>query len=656
VVSIAERAADAPLIPRARLYGDPTRAQGRISPDGRWLSWLAPRDGVRNIWVAPASDPVRVRALTAETVRPIGNHFWAPDSSMVLFFNDRGGDEDYLLYGVNLATGAERTFTPYKKTRAMVVATSRRVKDRILVGLNNRDPRWHDVYSLDLASGALALVFENDGYAGFWADKSLTLRLASRSREDGGSDFFRVSNRIAEAEPVASVSLEDAMSTAPVGFTTDGKTLYWTDSRGRDTAALVAQEFASGSSTVLASDPRADIGGILTDPETGVVEAYAVTYLRTEWTGLDPRAGADLAYLKAELKGDIHVVSRTDADDAWIVVVDPVNAPSSTYRYDRVAKSLTRLFDSYPELAGATLAAMVPHEIHARDGLTLVSYLTLPPGSDPEGKGRPDRPLPMVLLVHGGPWGRDACGYNPDHQWLANRGYAVLSVNFRGSTGFGKTFLSAGDREWAAKMHDDLIDAVDWAVNAGIAAADKVAIMGISYGGYAALVGVTFTPETFACGISIVGPSNLNTLLETIPPYWASMRHMFRKRIGDPATEEGRQLLRDRSPLTRVDAITKPLLIGQGANDPRVKQAESEQIVGAMAGKAIPVTYILFPDEGHGFARPENRIAFIAAAEQFLAACLGGRTEPIGDAMKASSAIVRHGAEFTPGLAEAMSR
>jgi dipeptidyl aminopeptidase/acylaminoacyl peptidase len=289
-------------------------------------------------------------------------------------------------------------------------------------------------------------------------------------------------------------------------------------------------------------------------------------------------------------------------------------------------------------------------ELTSRDGLTLPSYLTLPPGSDSDADGVPDSPVPMVLLVHGGPWARDGYGYNATHQWLANRGYAVMSVNFRGSTGFGKNFINASNLEWSKKMHDDLIDAVEWAVNEGIAPRDQVAIMGGSYGGYATLVGLTFTPETFACGVDIVGPSNLETLLSTIPPYWAPLISQFHDRMGNPNTEEGLALIKEASPLYKADRITKPLLIGQGANDPRVNQAESDQIVAAMEERGIPVTYVVYPDEGHGFAKPTNNIAFNAVTENFLAACLGGRAEAIGDTLGASTAEIVTGAEFVEGL------
>jgi dipeptidyl aminopeptidase/acylaminoacyl peptidase len=656
-VSWAEKAAapQAPLIERTALFGNPSRVAGKLSPDGKWLAWIAPRDGVLNVWVAPAGQPGQAKALTAEKQRPIREYFWAPDSSSVLYVNDRGGDENFLLYKVGVQGGEPQPLTPFQKTRVEIVGTSVHVKDRILIGVNNRDARWHDVYSVDLKSGKLTEVFENKGgYAGFLADEGLVLRVATKARPDGGMDYYRIEQGKVAAEPFVSVGLDDSLTTQPIGFTADGGTLYWLDSRGRDTAALIAQDVASGKTTVLAQDAKADIDNALVDPATGKVQAYSVQYLKPEWVALDPAVKDDLAFLVQQLKGNVRIGSRTDADDFWTVTVDPVVKPSATYLYDRKAKKLSQLFVSRPELEKATLVPMYPEEIRTRDGLTEVSYLTLPAGSDKAHPGRPDKPLPMVLFVHGGPWGRDVYGYNSYHQWLANRGYAVLSVNYRGSTGFGKKYIAAGDLEWGRKMHDDLIDAVQWAVKNRITDADKVAIMGGSYGGYATLAGLTFTPEAFACGVDIVGPSNLATLLKTIPPYWEAGKAQFYKRMGDPTTEEGRKLLHDRSPLFKADAIKRPLLIGQGANDPRVNQAESDQIVKAMAAKNIPVTYVLFPDEGHGFARPENSIAFNAVAEQFLGKCLSGRVEPIGGALKASSAKVPHGKEFVPGLPQAV--
>ncbi|MCW2338423.1 dipeptidyl aminopeptidase/acylaminoacyl peptidase [Sphingobium sp. B2D3A] len=654
VPATASFAQDAPIIERQRLFGNPDRAQLRVSPDGKYLSWLAPRDGVMNIWVAPADNPDQAKPMTAEKDRPIGVHYWTADSAMLLYVQDKGGDENYLLYGVDVATGVEKLLTPFEKTRVMIVGTSTTISDRILVGINNRDERWHDVYSLNLKTGALTEVIRGDGYAGFLADNNLVLRMALRPNAEGGYDFFRVTNNVVEDKPLSRTTLEDALTTQPAGFTTDGKTLYWLDSRGRDTAALIAQDVTTGKSQVLAANDKADVGGAMADPVTGEIEAYSVEYLTTEWTAIDPDVGQSLAWLRERLKGDFQVTSRTRDDTVWTIYNDPVTAPAAAWLYDRKKGELTKLYVSRPDLEGAPLVPMHAREIPARDGLTLVSYLTLPPGSDANGDGVPDKPAPMVLLVHGGPWARDSFGYNSYHQWLANRGYAVLSVNFRGSTGFGKSFITAGNLQWGLKMHDDLIDAVDWAVSKGITAKDKVAIMGGSYGGYATLAGLAFTPDAFACGVDIVGPSNLETLLNTIPPYWTAGIEQFHQRMGNPNTPEGLALLKAASPLHKAGQISKPLLIGQGANDPRVKQAESDQIVEAMKANNIPVTYVLYPDEGHGFAKPQNNIAFNAITESFLSACLGGRAEPIGATVKESSAKVLAGAEMLPGLSDAL--
>jgi dipeptidyl aminopeptidase/acylaminoacyl peptidase len=644
-----------PLIERTKLFGNPVKANGRISPDGKWLSWTAPRDGVLNIWVAPVDNPDAAKPLTNDRERPVRQYFWSPDSTQVLYIQDKGGDENFLLYGVDVASGKQVALTPFQKTRAEIVGISNKHKDHILVGLNNRDAKWHDVYSLNLATGKLTLVKRNDGYAGFIADDDLKLRIAIKSRDDGGSDYFRIANGSIEAKPFGSVGLEDSLTTQPAGFTADGKTLYWIDSRGRNTAALVAQDVATGGTTVIAESPKADISNILLNPTTLRAEAYQAEYLKPEWSALDPTTGAALDWLKAKLNASPIVQARTDADDKWIVSADPVVEPSSVYLFDRKAVTLTKLYTGRPELVGAPLVPMWPVEIKSRDGLTLPSYLTLPANSDSNRDGKADAPVPMVLFVHGGPWSRDEYGYNSYAQWLANRGYAVLQVNYRASTGFGKDFITAGNLQWGRKMHDDLVDSVDWAVANGVTTPDKVAIMGGSYGGYATLAALTITPDKFVCGVDIVGPSNLFTLLQTIPPYWESGKQQFYQRMGNPTTEEGRAVLKAASPLTYVDRIEKPLLIGQGANDPRVNKRESDQIVEAMKAKKIPVTYVLFPDEGHGFARPANNIAFNAVAENFLQPCLGGRAEPIGDGLKGSSIQLLNGAENVTGLAQSLS-
>jgi len=651
----AKAAQAAPLIPRDALFGNPSKAQGRISPDGKWISWLAPKDDVLNIWLAPSNNLDAAKAVTSATDRPIRSHFWSPDSKSVGYIQDKGGDENFLLYKIDVASGEETTLTPFENTRVEIIGSSETIKDKLLIGVNNRNPQFHDVHLLDINTGELELVYQNDSYAGFMADDTLTLRMAMRQNEDGGTDYFEVTdNKVAE-EPFETTAMEDSLTTSPAGYTTDGSILYWLDSRNRDTAALFAQDTMTGEKTLIAQNDKADIGGTIRDTKTGVVQAYSANYLTTEWTAIDPDMKAALDWLDERLDGEFGISSRTDDDQTWIVWNDPLTAPSQSFIYNRAAETLTPFYVTRPELEGAPLQKMHPVEIASRDGLTLPSYLTLPPGSDSDGDGRPDEAVPMVLLVHGGPWARDEYGFSSGVQWLANRGYAVLQVNFRGSTGFGKNFLNAGNLEWGLKMHDDLIDATDWAISEGITSDDQVAIMGGSYGGYATLAGLAFTPEKFACGVDIVGPSNLETLLGTIPPYWAPLVKIFHERMGDPNTEEGLALLKAASPLYKANQIMKPLLILQGANDPRVKQDESDQIVGAMKEAGIPVTYVLYPDEGHGFARPVNNIAYTAITENFLATCLGGRSEPIGDTVSESTAQILEGKEHVAGLEEALA-
>jgi len=650
----ANAIADVELIPRDALFGNPERAAVQISPDGRYLSWVAPLDGVMNVWVAPADDPGKARAITQDKARGIRSYFWSYRSGTLLYLRDTGGDEDFHLYAADVGTGQARDLTPYPKTRAQVAGVSARQPDAILVGMNDRDGQWHDLYRVDLASGKRTLVEKNaHKIGGYLADDDYRVRYATQSRPDGGKDVLQPDGQ-GGWKKYEDIPFEDVQGTGPGGLTSDGSTLYFNDSRQRNTAALYAIDVASGTRTLVHEDARADVGGTLTDPVTGKVQAVAVDYLREEWTPIDGAVAADLQKLRTLGPGNIGINSRTYDDKTWIVAYSAAESPVVYYRYDRAGGQLTRLFSARPQLDGKPLVPQWPQEIRARDGLNLVSYVTLPRSADPDGDGKADAPVPMVLFVHGGPWARDSYGYNSYAQWLANRGYATLAVNYRGSTGFGKEFTNAGNGEWAAKMHDDLLDAVQWAVQSGVTTQDQVAIMGGSYGGYATLVGLTFTPDTFKCGVDIVGPSNLNTLLSTVPPYWASFFEQLTKRMGDPRTEQGKQWLAERSPLTRADQIKRPLLIGQGANDPRVKQDESDQIVKAMTARNIPVTYVLFPDEGHGFARPENSKAFNAVAEGFLGQCLGGRVQPIGDDFTGSSIGVPNGADGVPGLAEAL--
>ena len=644
---------EAPLIPRDVLFGNPDKAAARLSPDGTQLSFLAPVDGVMNVWVGPSDDVDAAKPVTFDRHRGVRIYFWAYTSRHILYLQDRNGDENWRVYSLNLGNMKTKDLTPTEGVQARIEGVSQKFPDEVLVGLNDRNPQLHDIYRVNIETGEKSLLMENEGFAGFVTDDDYDVRFAQRFTPDGGSELLQ---RTPEGgwEQFARIGREDNMTTSPAGFDKTGRILRMVDSRGRNTAAFTEINLDTGEQTVIAEHPRADISGGMGHPTEKTVEAVKFTYLRTEWKILDDSIKPDMAYLRTVADGDLSITSRTLDDKHWLVVYVMDNGPVRYYKYDRAARKAHFLFTNRKALEGVPLAKMHPVAIKSRDGLELVSYLTLPVGTDRDGDGRPNEPLPLILNVHGGPWARDAWGYDGYHQWLANRGYAVLAVNFRGSTGFGKEFVNVADGEIGGKMHDDLVDAVKWAIKNRIADPEKVAIFGGSYGGYAVLWGMTNTPELFACGVDIVGPSSLVTLLESIPPYWVPIIELFTTRMGDHRTEEGRAFLLKRSPLTYVDNICEPLLIGQGANDPRVKQAEADQIVKAMQAKNIPVTYVLFPDEGHGFARPENNLAFNAITEAFLAEHLGGRVEPIGDDFTNSSVKVLAGAEQVKGLSEAL--
>jgi dipeptidyl aminopeptidase/acylaminoacyl peptidase len=647
--------ASTPVIARDVLFGNPDKANPQISPDGTQLAHLAEVDGVMNVWVGPVDKPEAARAVTQDRQRGIRNYQWTYHRDLLLYTQDKDGDENWHVYATDVRSQKTTDLTPLKGVQARIVQVSHKRPGEVLLAINDRKAELHDVYLVDLKTGERKRVVENTGYLGFVADDDLKVRLAMRVTPDGGSELFKLTPG-GDWSLCGSIPAEDMLTTQPVGFDAGGKNVLMVDSRGRDTGALFLWNPEDGGKKQLAADPRCDLDDVLQHPTRKSAQAVSFTYDRKKWQVLDPSIQADMDYLATVCGGDAEVGSRTLDDARWIVSYVVDNGPVRFYLYDRPAKKARFLFTNRSRLEGLPLARMHPVVIRSRDGMNLVSYLSLPAWTDGDADGRPDRPLPMVLLVHGGPWGRDDWGLNPMHQWLANRGYAVLSVNFRSSTGMGKRFVNAGNGEWAGNMHNDLLDAVEWAVDGRIAERAKVAIMGGSYGGYATLVGLTFTPEVFACGVDIVGPSNIATLLASIPPYWKPMRDMFHSRVGNPETEEGRRLLQERSPLTHVAKIRRPLLIGQGANDPRVKQAESDQIVKAMKDRNIPVTYVLYPDEGHGFRRPENGKSFNAVIEAFLAQHLGGRSEPVGDDFRGSTIQVPEGADQVPGLAEALKK
>jgi dipeptidyl aminopeptidase/acylaminoacyl peptidase len=612
----------APLIPLKVLFGNPERTQPRLSPDGQRLAYIAPLDGVLNVWVGPVGSDAGGGAfepVTRDTDRGIRLYFWAEDGRHLVDLQDKGGDENWRLYAVDPATNRIRDLTPFENVQARPLEKNKRFPDELLVELNRRDPRLHDVHRLNLATGDLELVAENPGnVAGWVADVGMRVRGALSAYPDGGFGLLVRKTEEDDWHELLRWGPEDGLNSGPVGFSEDGARMFLKDSREANAARLVRLDLHTEEVEILAEDPEFDVSGVLVHPDTREVQAATVTRARTEWIVFDEAVREDFAAIAKLHPGDFAVVSRDRADENWLVTFTVDDGPVSYYAYDRGEKQGTHLFDNRPELKEYTLAPMEPVSFETRDGLKIHGYLTVP-----SAMGR--KHLPMILNVHGGPWARDLWGYDPEAQWLANRGYACLQVNYRGSTGYGKRFLNAGNREWGAKMHDDLVDAVGWAVENGIADPERVAIYGGSYGGYAALVGATFTPDLFRCAVDFVGPSNLITLIRSIPPYWKTLVAVFYERVGNPETEK--EFLESRSPLFRVDQIKIPMLIAQGANDPRVKQAESEQIVAAMEEKGIDHEYLLFPDEGHGFAKPENRLKFYAAAERFLAKHLGGRSQ-----------------------------
>jgi dipeptidyl aminopeptidase/acylaminoacyl peptidase len=614
-VVAAQEKFTAPLIPREVLFGNPERADPQISPDGTQLGYLAPLDSVLNVWIRTLGK-TDDRAVTADKHRGIRNFQWQYDNKHILYTQDVGGDENWRLYQTDIASKQTKDLTPFDKVRVDIVAYEWSSPDTILVQMNQRDAKVFDVHRIDLKTGKVELDTQNPGDVQSWqADNALQIRAAQVQTDDGGTIVRVRDDGKAPWRELIKWGPDETFGGVN-GFSPDNRSLWITTSLDVNAARLLEIELGSGKRKVITEDPQFDVNGTINNPKTNALEAVSYTRQRTEYEFIDPKLKTDFQVLQKVRKGDIASISQDLDDDKWIVGFMVDDAPEYWYLYDRSKQQATLLFSNRPQLEKYKLSAMKPIEFTARDGMKLYGYITTPAGMEAKN-------LPMVEFVHGGPWGRDEWGFNRYAQWLSNRGYAVLQVNFRGSTGYGKKYVNAGDRQWAGTMHTDLLDGKDWVAKQGIADPAKVCIMGGSYGGYATLAGVTFSPDAFACGVDIVGPSNLNTLLKTIPPYWSTVLATFHKRMGDSEA-----VLKEQSPLFKAEQIKAPLLIGQGANDPRVNKAESDQIVAAMRKNEKAVQYYVFPDEGHGFARPANNMAFNAASEEFLAKYLGGRSEP----------------------------
>jgi dipeptidyl aminopeptidase/acylaminoacyl peptidase len=607
-----------PLIPLRDLFDNPERALTRLSPDGRRLSWLAPRDGVLNVWVRERAGG-EARPVTDDRDRGVRSYLWSRDSTRIIHLQDAGGDENAHVLVTDVADGARaRDLTPFPGVRAGLVAAPRATPRHVLVSLNLRDRSLFDAYRLTLASGRLELVARNPGNVlGWLADREGRVRAAVAQTPAGDHQVLVRDDEAGGFRVVAEYANEDGGQ--PFAFTPDGTRLWVASARGSDLLRLVELDPADGSERELDRDDEVDLAGPVISDRSG--ELLGAVYLRDRVVmhAWDERLARDWEAISALHPGDPRITGQDDDETTLVVSFDDDRDPGATYVYDRESGEAEFLHRSRPWLDPATLAPMRPVTIASRDGLALRSYLTLPLDVEPRG-------LPAVLVVHGGPWARDAWGYDPQVQMLANRGYAVLQVNYRGSTGFGKRFTHAAEKEFAGRMHDDLIDGVEWIVGEGIADRARIGIYGGSYGGYAALVGATFTPDVFAAVVSVVGPSSLVTLVRSFPAYWRPLlAGTWFRYVGDPDDPEQLADLEGRSPLNRVDAIVSPLLVIQGANDPRVTKAESDQIVAALRARGVEVEYMVKDDEGHGFVKPENRMDAYGAVERFFARHLGGR-------------------------------
>lgn len=616
------------VIDRELFFGNPKISGAQLSPDGRFITFMKPLNDTRNVWIKGINEPFEAaRPLTADE-RPVPGYFWSHDSKYVLYVQDAKGDENYHVYAVDpmakpaadANVASPRALTSGEGVRAQINDLPRSKPGTLYVGLNDRDPAYHDLYALDIETGKKTLIYENkDQVAGFDFDHAGTLRLATKSTDSGGTEIYRIEEG-GKLSKIYDCSVDESCGT--LAFGPDNKRLYIISNKGQaDKSELMWLDPKTGKTELVEKDPLDEV-----DFGSPILSDRTHELLGTVYVGDKPRIywrnkswEADYKWLQKELPGsEISLGSSTSDEQKIIVSANSDTDPGTVYLFEREPRKLTMLYKPRPEVPTADLAEMKPVRYKSKDGLEIPAYLTLPKGVEAKN-------LPVVMFIHGGPWGRDMWGYNPYAQFWANRGYAVLQPNFRASTGYGKNFLNSGNGAWGKAMQDDITAGVDYLIEQGIADKDRVGIMGGSYGGYATLAGLAFTPDVYAAGVSIVGPSNLITLLNSIPAYWASFRKQMYVRMADPDTEEGRAWLKERSPLNSATKINDPLLVVQGANDPRVKQAESDQIVVALRDLGRPVEYIVAPDEGHGFNRPENNMAMIAASERFFAKHLGGR-------------------------------
>jgi len=648
---------DAVPVTRQLLFGDVDMDAATLSPDGKRIAFIRPVNGVRNLWVAPLDALDKAVPVTRFTQRGPDSYRWAPSGRHLLILKDVGGEEHSQLYVANAAADAEgaivRDLTNSPSVVTKIVKASARTPGRILASYNDRDERYADVYAVDLATGERTLVLRNLGqYTDFIADNDLRIVIAQRvNPADGSTDFFDMTG--AEPRLFLTVPLHELRGSRVLDYKAGG-VLSMLYSAGGDLANVVEIDVKSGAVRHVADAGKADIADILLAPGTGTLLATREDPLMASWTVRAPDVAADFETLSRQVSGGFRIVSQTPDGRTWLILEASGFRPDRYYLWSRDRKALTLLASTRPALEKAGLAETKAVSFTSRDGKTITAYLTLPAGMKLDKTGKPLKPVPLVLDIHGGPWLRNELGFNAKHQWLAGQGYAALSINFRGSSGFGNAFLAAADKQWSRAMHDDLLDGVQWAIGQRVTTPDKVAIYGRSYGGYSTLVSLSFTPDVFACGISLAGPSDLVPLIANMPRWWTYQRPQFSLRVGEPLDPAGAADLAAISPITRVDQVTKPLLVVQGLNDPRIYPWQSWNIVDALAKRGKPVTYITYPDEGHVFEKARTNISFHAVAEQFLSRCLGGKARPIGRDLRDADMTVETGAAQIPTLSEAL--
>lgn len=640
------------LIPRSVLLSKSARTAPILSPDGRHIAWLAPYKGAQNIWLAAADDMATAQALTSETMSAIREIWWSASSGVLIASKDATGSEQSELFAFRITTGAWRRLSPTPNGQGRVVAISAQRPDEILLETNGGNPEFFDVWRVNIHTGAARLVLRNDRFTWVHADAHLRVRLAERRNDDGGVTFHAIDAQGAW-RPLIVVPPEDEASTRPLriyetpnAFGPGDAEIYAMDSRGRDTAALVAWNMTTGAVRMIGADDRADVSAASIDASTREVLTWVSAYDKPRMYVMAGARG-EFEEIHTMLGDDVRIVDQSADARRWILACHAPDRATGYYLFDRTARGLAHLYDERPELGSMPLARMTPQIVRSCDGLDLVCYVTRPFGAAPG-------PLPLVVLIHGGPWIRDSFAFDPWVQVLANRGYAVLNVNFRGSRGFGKKFLNAGDREWGGAMLDDVLDAVHWAIGENLAVPEKVAAMGASFGGYSVLAAMARAPELFACGIDIFGVSDLESFLESIPPHWKVLKAMWARRVGDIDTADGRAFLASRSPLHAADKIIGPMLIVQGGADPRVTERESRQIAAALDARGVEVTYVLFPNEGHNFYQLANELSFFACVEGFLAKHLGETAEPFGEEIAQTDMAVPVGAQHIAGLTTAL--